>query len=78
MGCHGTHRRVIGNARWETPTGGEARAASREAGDYSLRNPVGFVFSRAEHFLPQATAPARAAVWFVPPAAPLAATEHWR
>src|SRR6516225_1698779 len=35
------------------------------------------LFPRAEHFLPQATAPARAAVWCVPAAAPLAATEHW-
>ena len=36
------------------------------------------LFPRAEHFLPQATAPARAAVWSVPAAAPLAATEHGR
>ena len=78
MGCHGAHRRVTGIARsWRAQ--GEKRGWPR--GD-----PVSILFvtswlrlfARAEHFLSQATAPARAAVWFVPAAAPLAATEHWR
>ena len=75
MGCHGTHRRVTG-----MPVGGahrgEARWASRGAGEYS-RNQLASSFPAREHFLPQAAAPARAPAWFVPAAAPLAATEHW-
>jgi len=43
MGCHGTHRRVTGNARWGCPHG-EKRLASRGAGEYSLRNQLASSF----------------------------------
>jgi hypothetical protein len=59
-----------------SPAGG--LLASPGASDYSFRNQLASSFPARRINSPQATAPVRAAVWLVPPAAPLAATEHWR
>jgi len=64
------------NARWGCPQG-EKRGGPRGEPVSILVTSWLRLFPRAKHFLPQTTAPARAAVWFVPAAAPLAATEHW-
>ena len=75
MGCHGTHRRVTGNARWGCPQGEKRGWPRGEPVSILFVTSWLRLFPRAEHFLPQATAPARSAVWSVPAAAPLAATE---
>src|SRR5215813_5736780 len=78
MGCQGNHRPVTRNARWGRPQGEKRGWPRGEPVSILFVTSWLRLFSRAEHFLPQATAPARAAVWFLPAAAPLAATEHWR